>query len=498
MAIKKIYGIETEWSIIFPDRPKQKMVADVKEFNVLLRVIREFFNLSYIEEKVIWEFCDSKAEKRLLELIKEQKETIENGGFLPNGARIYVDYPHLEYSTPECLTVKDLIAADKAGNLILQMAAQKASEILGERVIVLKDNSDRKGHSFASHENYLMDRRTFIKLMASSESQNKIIPFLISRQILAGAGKIGIEKERRRVNYQISQRADFISQVSGLSTTPERNIINTRDEPHADKKRFARLHLILGDANFCEWSLYLKIGTTAIVLKMLEDNFIQNSPIVADPVRTVKIISRDPTCKKLIKLIDGRRMSAIDIQFWYLDLAHQYFNRIEPTEEERDILKKWVFVLDKLRCDPKLLIGWLDWLTKKYIIDKTQQRLNLTCQDSKLRIIDVMYHDINPVQGLYYKLLDIGKIQKIITDEQIERFIQNPPQNTRAYLRGIIAKHWPQMIIDWEEICCQNVKEIITKDDVILKKLHTIILENPIIGKEQTSILFKKIQNLIS
>lgn len=490
MSIPKIFGIETEWSIILPER--ENILADVQEFNLFLKIIREFFQMPYIKSELQWESCSEKAEIELKKRLQDKREMRENGGFLPNGARLYVDYPHLEYSTPECLNLKDLIAADKAGNYLLKMAAQRVSEEIGEKVVVLKDNSDRKGHSFASHENYLLDRKTFHKLTELADVHSKIIAFLVTRQIIAGSGKIGIERGKRKGEkiYQISQRADFINEIIGYGTSDNRNIINLRDEPHADSNRFARLHLILGDANFCEWALYLRVGTTALILKMLEDDFIQDQPCLADPVKAIKLVSRDTDCVELLELSNGQKMTSIDIQEWYWHLANRYAEKYSLNAEEKDVIEKWGWFLKKLRESPESLVGYADWLTKKFLIDKLRRK---NSDPSVLEIADILYHDIN--QGLYYSLLKKGLIKRLISDNDIIHFVHQAPENTRAYLRGLIVSAWPELVKDWEEISYNKpIGNIAVEKDLTGLNKFVVIMNSPLIDRKRAEALFRQIQ----
>jgi len=488
--IKRVFGIETEWSIIVPQKKGTDKGADIKEFNLFLKVIRDFFRIG-ANQKLKWEGSTSQAEREL----NRRKEEIKEGSlFLPNGARIYVDYPHLEYSTPECATVEDLIAADKAGNLLVQKAAEKVSQILNERIIVLKDNSNRQGASWGSHENYLLKRSAFNRLMMDSDFQKKLIPFLVSRQILCGAGKIGIERgnifEKMKSIYQVSQRADFITRVIGSSTTSNRNIINTRDEPHADPEKFARLHLILGDANLCDWSLYLRVGTTSIVLSMLEDDFIKEAPKIIDPVKAIKQVSRNFAAK--IGTINGREVSALDIQYWYLNKAREYGNF---SQEEKEILAHWQFILNQLK-QPDSLVGYLDWITKKYLLKRIGQRNNLSLNSGKLKAIDIAYHDLNPEKGLYLILEKRGKIKQIVSEDLIRQRMVYPPENTRAYLRGKVAGYASEMVKDWEIIEYRFNRESLASSGLSIGDYRLIYLMNPLVGKEKETEFWKKIQEL--
>lgn len=501
MALEKICGIETEWSILLPDRPHGKKEAGTNEFNIFLKAIREFFNITYTYQENDWEFSTEQIRQDFLNDV-DSLSKMEQSIFAPNGARIYVDYPHFEYSTPECKSAKDLICADKAGTMLMHMAAEKASEALGERVDVYKTNSDRRGHSWASHENYLMRRETFNALTGILEEdnvhlRNSIIPFLVTRQIFAGSGKQGIETgrfwERKKSIYQFSQRADFITQIMGISTVLNRNIINTRDEPHADPKQYARLHVILGDANLCDWSLYLRIGTTMLVLKMLENGFIHNAPIVQNPVKEIKNVSRDITYTHELKMEDGSHIRAIDIQRWYATAAKQYLETT-GTDEEKDIVDKWLWILNMLDTNPNALIGYLDHISKQYIIDFKKKRSDLSGNHPSLKSIDIAYHNIDPKNGLYYLLERKGLIQKLVSKDEIAAFIKHPPYDTRAYLRGKIAEKWPDSVTDWEKIKFTFKVDNLSFHGLTTIEHYDIILKNPLMEKKTMDALFQNIQ----
>lgn len=509
MTLEKICGIETEWSILLPDRPQGQREASVKEFKLFLKVLREFFNITYTYEKTEWEFSTKQAWQDFLKVAESSK--MERSIFAPNGARIYVDYPHFEYSTPECKSIKDLICADKAGSLLMHVAGQKISEILGERVSVYKTNSDRRGHSWASHENYLIKRQTFDKLTKiwkkdNIRIRNKIIAFLITRQIFAGSGKQGIEKgrfwKRKKYIYQLSQRSDFITQVIGHDTVANRNIINTRDEPHADPEKYARLHVILGDANLCDWSLYLRIGTMQLVLKMLEHGFINNAPIVYNPIKEIKNVSRDITYTHELKLENGSCMRAIDIQYFYARLAQKYIQTYKASEEEKDVVNKWLWILDKLSADPKALIGYLDNISKYYVIDFKKKRSDLADSHPDLKSIDIAYHNIDPYNSSYALLDKKGIIQHLVSDEEIKAFMKHPPKDTRAYLRGKIAARWPDAVIDWEKIdyIFKNELYVDNKQNNGLTAIghYDILLKEPLMETSDMDALFQKLLAFIN
>ena len=294
---------------------------------------------------------------------------------LANGARFYIDHAHPEYSTPECLSPRMLVAADKAGEIILDRCRQwvSASRALpsGQEILIYKNNSDHKGNSYGCHENYLLDAAFFENLLYRKVHWvfRYLLPFLITRIILCGAGKVGAENGTPAVGFQISQRADFFGELIGPQTSYQRPLFNTRDEPHADPARFRRLHVILGDANMAEFSTYLKVGTTQLVLRMLEDQFIRADFTLADPLAALQIVARDLSFRQPLRLESGQKMTAVEIQEMYLALARQYLEQAGGSDEERDVLEKWADALDALQTDWRRLATRLDWAIKKNLLD---------------------------------------------------------------------------------------------------------------------------------
>ncbi|MGZ5345742.1 MAG: depupylase/deamidase Dop, partial [Actinomycetota bacterium] len=375
---------------------------------------------------------------------------------LPNGARYYVDHAHPEYSTPECLTPRELVVHDKAGERILERSLLEVARTMpgAPALSIYKNNSDGKGNSYGTHENYLVDRAT-----PFSDIVRDLTPFFVSRIVFTGAGKVGAEApwdERGRGVFQLTQRADFFETEVGLETTLKRPIINTRDEPHADPERYRRLHVIVGDANLCEVATFLKIGTTAIVLKMIEDAFLPELTI-QNPVQALHEISRDPTCRASVTLADGRTVTAVQLQWEYLEHAKKYVEREDDTPEQREVVERWEAVLTALEVDPATLHGQLDWVAKQRVLQAYRDRDGLEWADPKLRAIDLQYHDVRRDRGLYYRLEASGKVERLTSDAEVEAAIDEPPEDTRAYFRGrcisrypdaIAAASWDSLIID--------------------------------------------------
>ncbi|GGO68213.1 proteasome accessory factor PafA2 [Nocardioides deserti] len=375
---------------------------------------------------------------------------------LTNGARLYVDHAHPEYSTPEVTTPLDIVRWDKAGEQVMLDAQRRAALLPGGSPIALyKNNTDGKGASYGAHENYLMRRST-----PFAEIVKHLTPFFVSRQVVTGAGRVGIGQDGREHGYQVSQRADFFEVEVGLETTLKRPIINTRDEPHADPEKYRRLHVIIGDANLAEVSTYLKVGTTALVLAMIEDRFVNVDLSVDGPVSALRAVSHDPTLKQTVTLRDGRRLTGVQLQLEYLDLARKYVEDrygADADPQTVDVLARWESVLDRLERDPMLCAGELDWVAKLKLLESYRSRDGLDWDDAKLALIDLQYSDIRPEKGLYARLAAAGRIERLLDDAAVESAMHDPPEDTRAYFRGrclekyaehVAAASWDSVIFD--------------------------------------------------
>ncbi|MEX2421653.1 MAG: depupylase/deamidase Dop, partial [Actinomycetota bacterium] len=328
---------------------------------------------------------------------------------------------------------------------------------------IYKNNPDGKGNSYGTHENYLVDRA-----VPFGDIVRDLTPFFVTRQVFTGAGKVGFEAQwddRGRHGYQLTQRADFFETEVGLETTLKRPIINTRDEPHADPEKYRRLHVIVGDANLCEVATFLKLGTTGIVLKMIEDAFLPDL-VIDNPVAALHAVSRDVGLDTELNLSDGRRMTALQMQGEYLELARKYVDREDDTPENREVLDRWEAVLIALGSAPMSLAGQLDWVAKRRLVEGYRDRDGLSWGDPKLRAIDLQYHDVRRDRGLYHRLERTGKIERLTTDDEVERAVMNPPEDTRAYFRGrciarfpeaIAAASWDSLILDTGHDALQRV-----------------------------------------
>jgi len=280
------------------------------------------------------------------------------------------------------------------------------------------------------------------------------MPFFVSRQVYCGAGKVGSENRSHPCRFQISQRADFFETEVALDTMVKRPIINTRDEPHADREKYRRLHVIVGDANLSEYTIYLRMGVTAIVLSMIEDGAIKKDLSLRDPVRAIKDVSHDTSCKRTIQLESGKHLTAVQIQREYLEMAHQYLASRACEPWERDVLEKWTFVLECLGRDPMELDRQIDWVIKKSMVEGFMERKSLDWDAPQVQMLDLQYHDLRPDKGLYYMLERQGRVERIVRDEQIAAAITRPPEDTRAYFRGECLRRYGAAVfgVNWDSI----------------------------------------------
>jgi len=392
-----------------------------------------------------------------------------------NGARYYVDHAHPEYSCPEVTNVRDLVLHEKAGERVVEISRREASALLspGAQILLYKNNSDRKGNSYGSHENYLMDRRTSFKQIVEH-----LMSFLVTRQVYTGAGKVGSENRAHPCDYQLTQRADFFETEVALDTMVKRPIINTRDEPHADREKYRRLHVIVGDSNMSEYTIYLRNGATALVLSMIEDGALRKDLSLRDPVRAIKEISHDASCKREVQLENGKKLTAVQIQREFLELALQYTASRPLDAMTRDVLAKWQHVIECLERDPMLLAGQIDWVIKKAMIESFMQKKGLDWEASQVQMLDLQYHDLRPDKGLYYVLERQGRVERIVTDEEIAAAVCEPPEDTRAYFRGQCLKRYPGEVfgVNWDSISFgigdEPIKRVLMGEPLKGSKVH--------------------------
>src|SRR5215204_3754989 len=332
---------------------------------------------------------------------------------LTNGARLYVDHAHPEYSAPECTDPLDAVIWDKAGERVMEAAARHVASVPGAAKLQLyKNNVDGKGASYGSHENYLMSRQTPFSAVIAG-----LTPFLVSRQVITGSGRVGIGSSGDEPGFQLSQRSDYIEVEVGLETTLKRGIINTRDEPHADANKYRRLHVIIGDANLSEYSTLLKVGTTALVLDMIEKGVRFDELRLSEPVRSVHRISHDPSLKTTVELTDGRKVTGLDLQRAYFEKAAKHVENTMGADVDPDtaeVLDLWGTVLDDLARDPLSCANRLDWPAKLRLLEGYRERDGLTWDAPRLQLVDLQYTDVRMGKGLYNRLAARGSMKRLV------------------------------------------------------------------------------------
>jgi proteasome accessory factor A len=458
VALPKIVSMETEFGI------SMRGAADPNPVVASSMLIN-----AYVEHRRVgWDFDDESPGRDARGFARDDSmpPEIEShlvNAVLTNGARYYVDHAHPEYSAPECSTPLEVVLYDKAGEEILarSMSAARRTLLPGQEILIHKNNSDGKGNSYGCHENYLVDRTVPFSMLV-----RHLLPWFVTRQVFAGAGKVGAELTNEDIEFQLSQRADFFEEEVGLETTLKRPIVNTRDEPHADAQKYRRLHVIVGDANLCEVATFLKVGTTAIVLCMIEDDFLaragrEGAPDLSltSPVQAIRQVSHDPSLRTLVERADGTSCTALDVQWEFFRLAGKYADEhgLEGVGGEavgRDVLEHWGNVLEALEADPSRLVGQVDWITKRSLLDRYVERDGLEWSDPKLRLIDLQYHDLRPERSLYRRLVDGGKVTRLVDPADVAEAVNEPPETTRAYFRGQCLKRWPDSVVaaNWDSI----------------------------------------------
>jgi len=453
VATPKVCGIETEYGIIFKGGDVNPITASSIIVNAYSQGKDDLVGWDYIDEHP---GNDARGYSLDDYLFPEYESQLVNT-VLTNGARYYVDHAHPEISTPECRNALEAVLFDRAGEEIIRSSMQLANEGLPEHseIVIYKNNSDGKGNSYGCHENYLVSRQT-----PFSQIAQQITTHFVTRQIFCGAGKVGAEhrglsgKGANQPAFQISQRADFFEEEIGLETTLKRPIVNTRDEPHCDPTKYRRLHVIAGDANMSEVATLLKLGTTSIVLAMIEDGVFPEHLIVKDPVHAIRQVSHDTSLSARIMMSDGRMLSALQVQMEILEAAIQYANRygLESVDDVvgNDVLMRWASVLDGLETDPLLVANIVDWIAKKRIVDGFAQRHNLQIDDARLKAIDLQYHDMRVDKCL---ALRAGLVELCAKPDVMTAMVK-PPESTRAFFRGTVLQRWPNDVIaaNWDSV----------------------------------------------
>ena len=434
---RRIYGVETEYGVTCTLRGQRRLSPD--------EVAR------YLFRKVVSWGRSSNV-------------------FLENGARLYLDVgSHPEYATPECDSILECVVHDRAGERVLEGLVAGAEQRLRDEgirgtIYLFKNNTDSAGNSYGCHENYLTRRTDDLSYYAET-----LIPFFVSRQIYAGAGHI--LQTARGPMFSISQRAEHIWEGVSSATTRSRPIINTRDEPHADSERFRRLHVIVGDSNMSEYTNFVKIGAAACVLRMIEDPVTMLRDLTLEnPIRAIRDISHDLTCRRKIRLASGRELSALDIQRELLDRALRYADQRGFTPEEQRGLEMWEHCIVTLENDPMKLDREIDWVIKYRIVEEFRSRHALALDDPRVQMLDLQYHDIDRNRGVFYKMQARGMVERVCDDDAIERAKDVAPQTTRARLRGEFIKRAKErkrdFTVDWVhlKLNAQAQRTVLCKD----------------------------------
>ncbi len=457
MSIAKVLGIETEYGIIATGMDSSPITSSSLLINSYV---------SRFDSSIGWDFAaempgsDARG-YNLDDVFPPDIEVQMVNTVLTNGARYYVDHAHPEISTPECRFASEALLFDRAGEEIVRQSMENAKNLLprGAELVVYKNNSDGKGNSYGCHENYLLSRAVPFAEMASL-----ITPHFATRQIFCGSGKVGSEFEgmpSNSVAYQLSQRADFFEEEIGLETTLKRPIVNTRDEPHCDPSKYRRLHVIVGDANMSEVATFLKLGTTAILLAMIEDRQLGDDLLLATPVAAIRQVSHDPTLRQKILLESGKTLTALELQELLCERAERYSTQFGlesvGNEDGKLILRRWREVIEGLKEDPLSQCHIIDWVAKKRIIDGMVDRHNLRANDPRLKAIDLQYHDMRVEKCLALR----ANLETMVNNAEVLRAIDTPPDTTRAYFRGMCLKKWPSDVVaaNWDSIVFDIGKE---------------------------------------
>ncbi len=451
MAVSKILGIETEYGVAGgPDHDPTTASSIIVN--------------AYAQQgrtRISWDFNDESPGTDARGVLGGSSlapmiETHLANTVLTNGARLYVDHAHPEYSSPECRTPAEATLYDQAGEEVMRRALRVANESLPPelQITLYKNNSDGKGNSYGTHENYLVARD-----VEFADVVRAMVPHFVSRQVVVGAGKVGAETEvghAANPDFQLSARAEFFEEVVGLETTLKRPIINTRDEPHSDASRFRRLHVICGDANMSPTATLVKLGSTALLLAVLEVEGVRDFPLApARPVRALRDFSFDPSLRAVALDEDGRSRGAWDYQDELWHLARRHVDRhgagaVASDEEVAMILRHWREMLDGVRDHPEDVADRVDWVAKLRIVEGFQSRYNLAARDAKLRAIDLQYHDVRRDKSLAAR---VG-LRQTHSDEEIREAVAVAPRSTRAYFRGECVTRFPDDIVsaNWDSI----------------------------------------------
>jgi proteasome accessory factor A len=461
MTVRRVMGIETEYGISVPGDPK----ANPMHWSG--QVVRTYASAHGIRAaRASWDYEDEAPlrDARGFDMgrgVAHPSQLTNEAGelddpsmanvVLTNGARLYVDHAHPEYSSPEVTTPRAGIVWDRAGERIMRESVERlAGRPPG--VNLYKNNTDGKGASYGTHENYLMRRSTpFADIVAH------LVPFFVARQVLVGSGRVGIGVDSRRAGYQIAQRSDFFEVEVGLETTLKRPIVNTRDEPHALADRYRRLHVIIGDANHCDVSNLLKLGTTSLVLGVIEEGRLGAPLAIHRPVATLQAISHDPTLSTKIEMADGRTLHPLELLWSYHDLVADWLERTHGSDLDPDtveVMERWRRVMTLLGDDVMSARREVDWVGKLAVLEGYRERHGSDWTDARLRAIDIQWSDVRPDKGLFHTMEAKGAFERLVDPDDVANAVHSPPEDTRAWFRGQCLSRFPDEVVaaSWDSV----------------------------------------------
>ncbi|KGN38688.1 depupylase/deamidase Dop [Knoellia subterranea] len=457
MSVRRVMGIETEYGISVPGQPGANpmvLSGDVVTTYAASRGIRPAqASWDYADEAPLRDargFDMGRGVAHPSQLTDVEDPTMANV-VLTNGARLYVDHAHPEYSSPEVTTPRDAVVWDKAGELVMREAVQRLATV-PPGVNLYKNNTDGKGASYGTHENYLMSRRTpFARIIA------QLTPFFVVRQVMCGSGRVGIGVDSRTTGYQIAQRSDFFEAEVGLETTLKRPIINTRDEPHAVADLYRRLHVILGDANHCDVANLVKMGSTSLVLAMIEDDAFTQDLGVRAPVKTLQAVSHDPTLRSTIELTDGRSIRPVELLRTFHELAAAYVDDkwgSDVDESTVEVLGWWDRVLTALEGDPMDARRWVDWVAKLSVLEGYRERDSLGWGDPRLKAVDIQWSDVRADRGLANRMAATDRVEVLVPEAEAAAAMDAAPEDTRAWFRGACLRKFPDSVVaaSWDSV----------------------------------------------
>jgi len=461
MGVQRVMGVETEYGVAAPGDPTanpmwlsgQVVTAYARAKGLLTgRGAWDYADEAPLRDARGWELGRAWADPSQLTDIDDP--TMANV-VLTNGARFYVDHAHPEYSGPEVTTPRAVVAWDRAGDLVMQEAARLLNPDPARPTVALyKNNTDGKGASYGTHENYLMRRET-----PFHDIIRHLTPFFVARQVIAGAGRVGIGQDSRVAGYQLTQRADFFETEVGLETTLKRPILNTRDEPHASADLYRRLHVIIGDANQCDVANLLKVGTTSLVLALIEDRAMPGDLTVLNPVSTLHAISHDPTLRTLITLRDGRKLTALELLWIYHDACAAYLQErsgdpLGGDADTHEVMTLWADVLTRLGTDPMSCARELDWVAKLRLLQAYRDRDGLAWTEPRLAALDIQWSDIRPNKSVFAKLRAAGQVTELVGAAEAQAAVTTPPEDTRAWFRGQCLSRYAANVVSasWDSV----------------------------------------------